>query len=234
MAASARCSEQLGRRGVVRVVGDAQVGAEDERHVAGGHGRVELRKDRLGQAHDHVLVDHVGDEHGELVAGELRQQGSIGQHRLDAVPDLDEQPIAGHGAQRVVDLLEGHQVEEDQRDAELAAPRLLDRRLQALVERVRLGSPVTGSCSAWCAFSWASCCSVRDQPAVREGDVGVVGERLEEAQVVVDERADLRQPVGDDHGAHGHPIRRERNDRRILHAHLAQPPRQRLPRLEQP
>ena len=68
----------------------------------------------------------------------------------------------------------------------------------------------------------------RDQPAVGEGDVGVVGQRLEQPQVVLDERADLGEPVGDHHRADGHAVGGERHDRRVLHADLAEPPRQRL------
>ena len=72
------------------------------------------------------------------------------------------------------------------------------------------------------------------EPAVGEGDVGVVGQRLEQPQVVLDERADLGEPVGHDHRPDRHAVGGERHDRRVLHPDLAEPPRQRLPRLEQP
>ena len=59
-----------------------------------------------------------GDEHGELVAGELGELGPLRQHGLDAITDLDQQPVPGHRAERVVDLLEGHQVQEHQGHAQ--------------------------------------------------------------------------------------------------------------------
>ena len=48
--------------------------------------------------------------------------GPLGQQRLDAIADLHEEPVAGGDAERVVDLLEGHEVDEHQGHAELAAP----------------------------------------------------------------------------------------------------------------
>ena len=51
--------EQLGGGGVLRVQRDAEVGAQHERHVAGGERRLELGQHDLGQAEHHVVVGHV-------------------------------------------------------------------------------------------------------------------------------------------------------------------------------
>ena len=74
----------------------------------------------------------------------------------------------------------------------------------------------------------------RHQSAVGERDVGVVGQRLEQAQVVLDEGADLGEAVGDHHGTDGLTIGGERHDRRVLHADLTEPARERLAGYEQP
>ena len=70
--------EQLGGGRVLRVQRHTEVGAQHERHVAGGEGRLELGQHHLGQAEHHLLVGHVAHEHGELVTGEPGQLGSLG------------------------------------------------------------------------------------------------------------------------------------------------------------
>src|SRR3546814_16503721 len=97
---------------VVRVHGDADAGAELQRHRVGGERRVELVVDGVGQTEHLVLVDDVGHQHGELVAGEAGQGRGVGQEGLDAVADLDEEPVAGGCAEGVVDLLERVEVDE--------------------------------------------------------------------------------------------------------------------------
>ena len=173
-------------------------------------------------------------EHGELVAGEPGQLRPLGQQRLDAVAHLLEEPVAGGDAERVVDLLEGHQVDEHEGHAELAAPRLGDRRLEALLEHRAVRQAGDRIVERLVRLLLRIVLERGDQPTVGEGDVGVVGQRLEQAQVVLDERADLGEPVGDDHRADGHAVGGERHDRRVLHPDLAEPPRQRLAGRVQP
>ena len=176
-----------------------------------------------------------GDEHGELVAGELGELGLLRQHGLDAIADLDQQPVAGHRAERVVDLLEGHQVQEHQGHAQAARRgRPGWRSRGAPGASCGSAAPSPGRAAPGTPSPCASCCSVATSRPLARATLAWLAKRLEEPQVVLDERADLGEPVGHDHRPHRQAVGGQRNDRRILHPHLAQPPRQRLPRLEEP
>ena len=113
-------------------------------------------------------------------------------------------------------------------------PRRGDRRLEALLEHRAVRQAGDRIVEGLVRLLLRVVLERGDQAAVGEGDVGVVGQRLEQPQVVLDERADLGEPVGHHHGADGLAIGGERHDRRVLHADLAEPPRQRLAGHEQP
>jgi hypothetical protein len=58
-------------------------------------------------------------DNGELIGGETRQDIARREDRAKATPGLDEQLVAGMMPERVVDLLEPVEVEQD--DEELTA-----------------------------------------------------------------------------------------------------------------
>ena len=94
---------------------------------------------------DHRLAETVGSPQagvrvtahhdGELVAADPEDLLAGARPRLEHAGDGDEHPVAGRVALRVVDLLELVEVDEHERDRRLPRRRLLEDRLEVLVER---------------------------------------------------------------------------------------------------
>ena len=91
-----------------------------------------------------------GDQHGELVAAQAGEDVAAAQRAAQAGGDLDEQTVALLVTQRVVDLLEAIEVDEQQRGQGAVALRGGQRALAELVAASeRLGRPVRASWLAW-------------------------------------------------------------------------------------
>ena len=91
-------------------------------------------------------VGDAGDDEGELVAAEARHGRLLRARPLEPLGDLEQEPVTDGVAQRVVDVLEAVEVEEDDGDARA----LVQRGRGAVVNSMRFGSPVSMSCVAWC------------------------------------------------------------------------------------
>ena len=85
------------------------------------------------------------EEQRELVAAEARQRVLFARRGLQPRGDVLEEQVAGGMAERVVDVLEAVEVEEEERDVEPAPPRERDRALRIVVERAAVGQPVRKS-----------------------------------------------------------------------------------------
>jgi len=88
--------------------------------------------------HD-AAVRHLGQQDRELVAAEPRQEVAPADDRAEAARDLDEQLVAVIVAERVVDLLEAVEVDEQERGGAARAPRVGDRTLRAPVQEHAVG-----------------------------------------------------------------------------------------------
>ena len=105
------------------------------------------RRERVGD--DLGLLDGGAErqQHGELVAADAGHELGAGDAGLQARADLAQQPVAGVVAERVVELLEVVEVDQQQRELGLDARgrRSWSRRGAANSLR-RLARPVSGSC----------------------------------------------------------------------------------------
>ncbi len=100
---------------VERVVGEhgeAGAGLQDEGQAVQVEGRAELGDEVAGDPLGAGGGIGDGQEHGELVAAEAGGLGVLGQGLAEPVGDLEEQPVAGEMAQRVVDRAEPVQVDQ--------------------------------------------------------------------------------------------------------------------------
>ena len=165
--------------------------------------------DRVAQVR---LVD---DQDRELVATEPRGQVALADRAPDPLCDGNQKLVAGGVAERVVDHLEVVEVEEqDDRDAGLHAVAQVERHLlgeQGPVRQVR--QRVVIGLVAELLLEPAELRERLLELAVLECDRDLVGERLEQAQVVVAEARALGQAV--DHGQR--PDRRRLADERRHH-----------------
>ena len=85
-------------------------------------------------------------QHGELVAAEPGEGVAAPQRGPQPLGDLDQQRVAVVVAERVVDLLEAVEVDQQHRGR---VRRRAARARRGACSRVRLGRPVSASCSAW-------------------------------------------------------------------------------------
>ena len=141
------------RRRVAEGDADARADGGDDA-LAEDDGDVELRADALDDAGDAVPVDRAVEQDGELVTAEAG--GGVGRAQAAAEPvgDRAQQHVAGLVAEGVVDRLEAVEVDvEDRRPHVRARPAMSTACRARSRNSVRLGSPVSGSCSAW----WRSC-----------------------------------------------------------------------------
>ena len=68
--------------------------------------------DRLGRCREHRAAPTSGTMHRELVAAESSDHAAFGKDALDTRPDLAQQRITGLMTERVVDLLEAIEVDQ--------------------------------------------------------------------------------------------------------------------------
>ena len=92
-----------------------------------------------GELGGHPAVGQPAQEHGELVAAEPRERVAAAHDALQARGDLLQQAVAGVVAERVVDLLEAVEVDEQQRGGLAAALGRGQRGLHAVVEQRAVG-----------------------------------------------------------------------------------------------
>ena len=131
---------------------------------------------RCGHLDGATLVPDVLEQDPELVAAEARN-GVAGPHRLlEAGRRRGEQLVADLVSETVVDQLEAIEVEEQDRRQRRAGAAGADRLLEAVDEQGRLGSPVSGSCSA----RWRMSSSI-ELALERVGEH--IGQRLDEVDV---------------------------------------------------
>ena len=93
-----------------------------DRHlVALDHVRArDLLDEGAGERLEQADVDHARKHRLELVAAEAADLAVLAHHRLQAVGDLAEQGVADRVAERVVDVLEAIEVDQEQGAALLA------------------------------------------------------------------------------------------------------------------
>ena len=91
----------------------------------------------LRDAAEHCRIVEVLDDHHELVAAEPREQVGLAQRVRQRRGDALQQLVADAMAERVVDVLEAVEVDEQHADAATVALRLRDRLRQALVQQQR-------------------------------------------------------------------------------------------------
>jgi hypothetical protein len=104
------------RRDVVAVVGlqgDPDRGAELDGHAGDIEWAREGGMNAGGDFPESAAVRQRG-EHGELVAAEAGEEVAAAQHLAQAMGDLDQEPVALLVAERVVDLLEAIEVDQQQ------------------------------------------------------------------------------------------------------------------------
>ena len=134
--------QHLARRAVVRVHRDAGARLDLEVELVDAERILERDADPRRDRERLTFAGDVGEQHGELVAAEPGDDAALRQHLLDARADHAQQRVAGLVPERVVDLLEP--VEVDQQHGGAAAARSLLLREATLegvgeVEPVRAG-----------------------------------------------------------------------------------------------
>jgi hypothetical protein len=137
------------RRDVVAVVGlqgDPDRGAELDGHAGDIEWAREGGMNAGGDLPQSAAVRQRG-EHGELVAAEAGEEVAAAQHLAQAMGDLDQEPVALLVAERVVDLLEAIEVDQQQRRERAhalgARERALPLPMQGCAVR-QVGEPVVG------------------------------------------------------------------------------------------
>ena len=95
--------------------GDADAAGDTDAVAADLHVLAELVEQALGQLQGLLAVGADPLQGDELVAAPTRQQAVVGQQRAEARGDDAQQLVAGLVAERVVDLLEAVQVDEQHR-----------------------------------------------------------------------------------------------------------------------
>ncbi len=112
-----KADQLVGGEAMVGRDGGADRGADDQR-VAGDHGRpADALQDRGAERRDLAVIGADRDQHHELVAAEAGGKAVGSHHGVHAPADLGEQQVAEMVAQRVVDVLEAVEIDEEQREA---------------------------------------------------------------------------------------------------------------------
>ncbi len=184
-----------------------------------------LDRERDLQRVDHALrdgegtlqLDLVRQEDSELVAAEPGRQVVRSDAAADPVRDRGEEPVAGRVAERVVDDLEVVEVEEEHDRAE-PLPRGDELLLDALGEEGAVGQPgerVVIGLVPELLLEPRQLGERLLELAVLEGDRRLVGEGLEEAEIVLVEARAFGQPVGHRHRADQPGLGDQRADHRL-------------------
>ena len=97
-------------------------------------------RDAMGDDRGLLLAVQALEQEGELVAAEAGDGVHRAQHAAEALGQLHEQPVAGAVPQRVVDLLEAVDVQEQHRPPRLPVrPAAIQRAAQAVQEQRPIG-----------------------------------------------------------------------------------------------
>ena len=138
--------------------GDADAGGDEHVALAERERLAEHAEQALGERHRRALRAGGGVEHHVLVAREAGHGGALGHGVAQPLGDHHEHLVAGGVAERVVDVLEPVEVDEEQRRVLLLRPR--DARSRSVIccsSTLRFGRPVSGSVWApWSSSAWAT------------------------------------------------------------------------------
>ena len=163
---------------------------------------LEQRPHRRGQAvrdaHRRLHVGRVAQEHGELVATETGRHVRGSQDRMEAIPDGDQQRVTRGVAEAVVDQLEVVQVDEQHDRHHPARVGRFETRGDDLGEQRSVGQAgqrVVRGLVMELLLEPPELLERLLELAVLERDRGVVGERLEQLEVLGLERADVAERV---------------------------------------
>ena len=198
--------------------GHADAGADVHVAALDLEERAHRRGQPVGHAHRRLHVRRVAQEDGELVAAEPGGHVAGAQHRPEAIADGHQQRIAGSVTEAVVDELEVVQV--DEQDDRHGPARIagFEARGDDLGEQRPIGEPgqrVVQRLVVQLLLEPPELLERLLQPAVLEGDRRVVGERLEELEVLGLERADVAQGVGHEERADERRLAGQRRDQRL-------------------
>ena len=182
--------------------GDADRGA-DRHLVAFDHVRPrDLLDQRPGKRFEQADVDRPGQHRLELVAAEAADLAVIAHHRLQAVGDLAKQRVADRMAERVVDVLEPIEIDQEQRAALLAVRGIAQRFVERLPHHRAVrqaGQRIEAGEARDLLFG-----------AALLGKVGADAAEAEEAAALVEDRVARKRPVdvllarrADDHVGEG-------------------------------
>ncbi len=147
---------------VVRVERDADARLDLDGQSGERERRLEPRADSFGQHQGAGLVPCAGRDDRELVSAQARHGVRVANERLEPLGQGLEEQVAALVAERVVDLLEAVEVEEQHGDTRSDAAGLLTSASSIRRrKRSRFGRPVSPSCRAWCSISPRWPCSLR-------------------------------------------------------------------------
>jgi hypothetical protein len=212
--------------------GDAEAGAQHQGDALVGEGLVERGVEPLGHLHGRLPVG-AGQQGREAVAGVPGQEGAGREQHLESVADLAEQLVGGGEAEGVADLPEGVEVDADQGHARTRRSGPTDLPLQVLGERLAVGQLRHRVVHGLVGLLRRLVLQRGDQPPVLQGHPAVAGEGGEDPQVVLDEGADLGEPVHHQHGAGRQPVGGHGHHHAVLDPDLGQPARERVTGLDQ-
>ena len=119
---------------------DADAGVDVDADAADGEGVLERRAQPQPGGARRRLVAGLEDDR-ELVAAEARERVVVAQELLQARADLAQDLVAGVVAERVVELLEAVEVDQQQRELAVARGRGGDRRVQRVDEMAAVAEP---------------------------------------------------------------------------------------------
>ena len=154
------------RRALVAVLGtdrDADAGADVGVQPVERERLVERRQEALGGAHAVGATARGRHDRDELVAAQPGERERVGQLRPHPVGDLAQQLVPDVVAERVVDLLEAVDVDEQQADRLAAGRGRIQRRLDRLQDVPAVAEPVSSSVRAWARESSSSARAARSR-----------------------------------------------------------------------
>jgi hypothetical protein len=172
---------------------------------------------RPAQVQHGLLVGGAGDQDGELVAAEPGHRAGRADGGGQPGADLDQQQVAVLVPEGVVDRLELVEVEDHHRRAgHRAGGDVVEHRTEPALQAGAVGQPGERVVQRLVP-------QLVDQLAVAQRDAGVVGDGLEQQDVVLFERAHVAEPVGHGEDADDAGAAAQRHGHRLAHAVVVQP-----------
>ena len=135
IAMSALREQLVRRRAVVRRQRHADARLDVQRRPARGEAAMQRVTQSVGDELDVRAILHVRQQHGELVAAQARQSVAMAKHLAQPQRDLTQQLVAVGVPERVVDLLEAVEVDEQDRELVVAARGEGERALDPVLEQ---------------------------------------------------------------------------------------------------